>query len=215
MPTTRPRPARARILAAAAELFYKRGITATGIDTVIEHAGVARKSLYNNFASKDDLVTDYIQARHDQWIDLYRQRVDSGGTSPDTDASSPENLPTPGDTRVGVMAVVDAYIDHATADGDHFRGCGLLNTAAEFPPDSESRATVRRHKEQVEDLLASALSIGHPDTAAATAVQISFLLEGAVTRAGLEGSPARLHEARDIIGALLDALPNTPPDTRP
>lgn len=113
------------------------------------------------------------------------------------------------------MAVVDAYIDHATADGDHFRGCGLLNTAAEFPPDSESRATVRRHKEQVEDLLASALSIGHPDTAAATAVQISFLLEGAVTRAGLEGSPARLHEARDIIGALLDALPNTPPDTRP
>ena len=156
MPTTRPRPARARILAAAAELFYERGITATGIDTVIEHAGVARKSLYNNFASKDDLVTAYIQARHNQWIDLYRQRVDSGGTSPDTDASSPENLPTPGDTRVGVMAVVDAYIDHATADGDHFRGCGLLNTAAEFPPDSESRATVRRHKEQVEDLLASA-----------------------------------------------------------
>lgn len=40
------------------------GITATGIDTIARHAGVARKSLYHNFASKAALVAAYLEARH-------------------------------------------------------------------------------------------------------------------------------------------------------
>ncbi|WP_218958948.1 TetR family transcriptional regulator [Salinimonas marina] len=39
----KPESARARLLAAAAILFYKNGITATGIDSIIKQAGVAKK----------------------------------------------------------------------------------------------------------------------------------------------------------------------------
>ncbi len=52
----RPRSARARLLAAAAESFYDHGVNGTGIDTITATAGVAKMSLYNNFAGKDDLV---------------------------------------------------------------------------------------------------------------------------------------------------------------
>ena len=45
--------ARDRLLAAAAELFYEEGINTVGIDRVIDHAGVAKASLYNVFGSKD------------------------------------------------------------------------------------------------------------------------------------------------------------------
>ena len=58
-----------------------------------------------------------------------------------------------------VLSVFDAYIDHANADhGGGFRGCGLLNTAAEFPAGAPERDAVRLHKEQVEQILAEGLA---------------------------------------------------------
>ncbi|WP_432522735.1 TetR/AcrR family transcriptional regulator, partial [Kineococcus sp. SYSU DK006] len=68
------RPARERLLQAAARRFYADGITATGIDTITAEAGVAKMSLYNNFASKADLVQAYLQARHEEWLRLHASR---------------------------------------------------------------------------------------------------------------------------------------------
>src|SRR6476646_6002058 len=63
--TSRARPsARERLLAAANELFYNEGMHTVGIDRVIEHAGVAKASLYNTFGSKDELVRAYLETRH-------------------------------------------------------------------------------------------------------------------------------------------------------
>src|SRR6478736_7878156 len=68
-PRTLPSPTRAsardRLLAAANELFYAEGINNVGIDRVIEHAGVAKASLYAHFRSKDELVRAYLEARHE------------------------------------------------------------------------------------------------------------------------------------------------------
>lgn len=196
MPETRRRPARERILAAATELFYEQGIAATGIDTIVDHAGVARKSLYNNFSSKDELIAAFIEQRHHQWLGLYDTRLRHAGPAP-TDR---------------VLAVFDAYTDHAEADGQRFRGCGLLNSAAEFPAGSPPRAQVSRHKKEIEDLLLAALKPGPlaedtkgtedtedtEDAARATAGHLSFLLEGAMTRSGLDGTTEHLHHARDL-----------------
>ncbi|MGO1379990.1 MAG: hypothetical protein ACTHVU_06795, partial [Corynebacterium sp.] len=94
------------------------------------------------------------------------------------------------------------YIDHAEADGTHFRGCGLLNSAAEFPLGSAPRAQVARHKQEVEDIVATALGSGDRASGRATALHISFLLEGAMSRSGLDGTTTHLHHAREIIRAL-------------
>ncbi|MGV0869774.1 TetR/AcrR family transcriptional regulator [Corynebacterium kalidii] len=181
----RPRPARQRILAAADELFYSRGVLSTGIDAVTDHADVARKSLYNNFASKDDLVHTWLEQRHRDWRGYYDARVAAAQGEGTADGFGL------------VLAVFDAYLDHAMAAGEGFRGCGLLNTAAGYPPDSAVRQLVRRQKQEVEDLLA----LGSPTHAD----MLSHLLEGAVTRAGLEGSPDRLHRAREQAAVILGA----------
>jgi AcrR family transcriptional regulator len=189
----RRRPARERLLAAAARRFYADGVAATGIDTITADAGVAKMSLYNNFSSKAELVRAYLDARHEEWLGLYRARLER--------AEGP---------RDGVLAVFDAYADHAAFAYEHgFRGCGLLNAAAELPAGDEGRAVVRAHKEQVERLIAGHLEQllpDRPDTAHATAEHLSFLLEGAMARAGLEGDGERLQHARTLAAALLDRL---------
>lgn len=55
--------ARERLLAAAARCFYADGVAATGIGTITTEADVAKKSLYDNFSSKADLVRAYLKAR--------------------------------------------------------------------------------------------------------------------------------------------------------
>ncbi|MEU3821683.1 TetR family transcriptional regulator [Streptomyces sp. NPDC030392] len=264
--TAVPRPgrrrgaARERLLAAAARRFYADGVAATGIDTITAEAGVAKMSLYNNFASKADLVRAYLDARHEEWLDLYRRRLqeararreggrqDGGGApdgrdgapdardgvsegrdrapdgreeapdgapdgrdrAPDRQDRAPDRQDRVSDGRDGVLAVFDAYADHAALAYEHgFRGCGLLNAAAELPAGDEGRAVVRRHKEEVEELLAGHLGEllpGRPEEARRVAEHLSFLLEGAMARAGLEGAGTRLDHARAMAADLLDRL---------
>jgi len=193
IPAPARRPARGQLLEAAARLFYAHGVAATGIDTITAEAGVAKKSLYNNFKSKADLVAAYLEARHREWLELYRKRLEAADTP-----------------REQVLAVFDAYLDHANFAYQHgFRGCGLLNAAAELPVGDPGRTAVRHHKEEVQDLLAAhvaALLPGEDGRAPGIAAHLAYLLEVAMARAGLEGNDAPLREARTIAGQLLDAL---------
>jgi AcrR family transcriptional regulator len=54
---------RDRILEAADQLFYGQGIRSTGVDEIAAEADVSKRTLYNHFASKDDLVVAYLQRR--------------------------------------------------------------------------------------------------------------------------------------------------------
>ncbi|AOF91153.1 TetR/AcrR family transcriptional regulator [Sinorhizobium sp. RAC02] len=186
-------PARERLLKSAAELFYRDGVGATGIDTITAHAGVAKMSLYNNFASKSDLVKAYLDARLEEWHVLYRERL--------------ANAETPRDR---LLAVFDSYVDHAElAYGWGFRGCGLLNAAAELPVGDAGRATVAVQKDEVEQLFRQYLSEMNPGGGAAideTAEHLSFVLEGAMARAGLDGHDGRLKAARKLAIAIVDRL---------
>ncbi|WP_258804571.1 TetR/AcrR family transcriptional regulator [Pseudarthrobacter sp. NS4] len=193
LPVPPRRPARELLLDAAARLFYAQGVAATGIDAITAEAGVAKKSLYNNFASKAELVAAYLEARHEEWLGLYRSRLEA--------AKSPLER---------VLAIFDAYLDHASFAYEHgFRGCGLLNAAAEMPAGDAGRLAVRHHKEEVEGLLAAhaaELLPGEGERAAGLARHLSFLLEGAMARAGLEGRDDRLRDARAIAARMLEDL---------
>src|SRR4051812_45308015 len=182
---------RERLLDAAARLFYADGIAATGINAITADAGVARMSLYNNFASKEELMLAYLEARHQEWLELYEARVrESAGA------------------RAGVLAVFDAYIDHAELGYEHgFRGCGLLNAAAELQVGSPGREAVRRHKAQVETILTGHLqAMTTAQRASELAEHCALLLEGAMARAGLEGRSDRLVHAKQIAAGLISGL---------
>ncbi|WP_038342482.1 TetR/AcrR family transcriptional regulator [Acinetobacter sp. A47] len=182
--------AKQKILDAASSLFYNDGISNTGINSITEKANVAKMSLYNNFATKSDLVTCYIEARHQEWLDLYEKRK--------------MQVKTPLD---GIMAVFDAYQDHAEfAYEKGFRGCGLLNAAAEFPAHSPERLAVKKHKDEIEAIVAGHLSqfIHDPERVKELALHLSFILEGSIARAGLESSSDKVFAARHMARRLLE-----------
>ena len=86
----------------------------------------------------------------------------------------------------------------------------------EFTPHrlagAPGRQLVRRHKEEVEALLAAHLAEldGLPAVRVADlAEQLSFLLEGAMARAGLEGDSRRLHRVRELALQLVDTAVGT------
>ena len=182
--------AKQKILDAASTLFYNDGISNTGINSITEKANVAKMSLYNNFATKSDLITCYIEARHQEWLDLYEKRK--------------VQIQTPID---GILAVFDAYQDHAEfAYEKGFRGCGLPNAAAEFPAHSPERLAVKLHKDEIEAILAGhlqQLSI-NPQRVKELALLLSFILEGSIARAGLESSSDKVFAAKQMVHNLLE-----------
>ena len=181
--------AKDKILDAAASMFYNQGINSSGINSIIARANVAKMSLYNHFPTKADLVTAYIAARHQEWLDLYARRA--------------AHISTPIE---GIMAVFDAYQDHAECEYENgFRGCGLLNAAAEFGANTPERAAVNQHKQEVEAILAGHLSLllADADKIHHLSLLLSCVLEGAITRAGLAGNSEHILTARAMAQALV------------
>src|SRR5258705_10641821 len=112
--TTKRASPRERLLAASDELFYRNGVYSTGIDAVIEKAGVAKGSLYYIFGGKDELVAAYLRGRLDAW----HERVDAAQAGID-------------DPEAKILAVFDAIADYVWLP--EFRGCPFVNPPAEPP----------------------------------------------------------------------------------
>jgi AcrR family transcriptional regulator len=106
-------PAGRRIVAAAEELFYDRGITAVGVDLIAEHSGVTKRTLYNQFGSKDRLVAAYLSERDQRWRTLVRSTV---GACDDP-----------------VEAVTAPFEALRAWSGTNTRGCAFVNALAELP----------------------------------------------------------------------------------
>jgi AcrR family transcriptional regulator len=54
-------PPRTRILSAAAELFLRHGIASVSVEAIAKAAATGKPTLYNHFASKDELVAEYVR----------------------------------------------------------------------------------------------------------------------------------------------------------
>src|SRR3954469_15598018 len=101
---TRKVGARERLIAAAERLFYAEGIHAVGVDRLCAEAGVSKRSLYQHFAGKDDVVTAMVQARADEF-----------GSQLTQENQSP---------RERVLAVFEAL--DIGADAPDFHGCPFV-----------------------------------------------------------------------------------------
>ena len=108
-------PPRARILAVARELFYRDGIRAVGVDAIAEAAGTNKMTLYRHFASKDELVADYL-------------RECARLATANWDRLEAEH---PGDPLAQLRGWI-ARMAERVANADE-RGCPLVNAAVELP----------------------------------------------------------------------------------
>ncbi len=60
-------PGARRVLEAAERLFYEHGIHAVGVDLIAAEAGVTKKTLYDRFGSKEQIVVEYLAGRDERW----------------------------------------------------------------------------------------------------------------------------------------------------
>ncbi|MCX5084109.1 TetR/AcrR family transcriptional regulator [Streptomyces sp. NBC_00401] len=154
-------PAGRRIVAAAEELFYNRGITSVGVDLIAEYSGVTKRTLYNQFGSKDRLVATYLAERDQRWRSLVRATVDA--------CDGP------------VEAVTAPFDALQTWSEANTRGCAFINALAELPdPSHPAHRVAENQKLWLLNLfkeLATAAGCSSPATIAA---QLLVLHEGAL-----------------------------------
>jgi len=155
-------PPRERILAIAADLFYRHGIRAVGVDAIAERAGTNKMTLYRHFASKDELVAEYL-----------RRLADKASSSWDSLATH-----HPGDPRGQLRGWLKDMASHVASGSE--RGCPLANAAIELPEkDHPARRVIEAFKTAQRQRiieLCSAAELAEPEM---LADELFLLLEGA------------------------------------
>jgi AcrR family transcriptional regulator len=169
-----------RILETAGRLFYGQGIRAVGVDTVAAEIGISKRTLYNYFPSKEELIVAYL-SRH---------------------------LTQPRKSDRPILDQVLYYFDWLERwfASDTFRGCPFVNAVAELS-DTEHPAVKMAvaYKEQRRLWLRDALAqtaVADPD---ALATQIAILVEGAIIAALVRDDPRMAGAAKAAARVLLIA----------
>ena len=160
----KPSP-RERLLAASDELFYRDGVHSTGIDAVIERAGVAKGSLYYIFGGKDELVAAYLRGRLEKW----RQAVEAAQAS----AADPD---------AKILAVFDAIAEYVSLP--EFRGCPFHNAAAEAPTGEAQQLAIKEYRNWLRRLFGQLAADTGVSDSEALADALIVLYDGALATAG-------------------------------
>ena len=158
--------ARERLLAAAATLFQEHGIQATGVDAIIEEAGVAKSTFYRHFPSKDDLIVAWLRDPRARWFERVRARAQASGTGP----------------RDEILLFFEATANWLEAEG--YRGCPYLNTTVEIAdPAHPARLVIRETLDEIAAYLRGLLTAAGYRDAELMAMELQALLAGAISLA--------------------------------
>jgi AcrR family transcriptional regulator len=190
--------ARERILATAGELFYREGVRAIGVDTVVERSGVSKTTLYRLFESKDALIAAFASEK-DRSFWAWWDRIEDQH---------------PQDPRALLEALLCGIAGQIGRPA--YRGCPFLNLTTEFPDESHPGGVIARgNKAELRARLATIVAkLGARDPNR-VACQLALLINGAYA-AGLMADPADLRD--DLVDAAMKIVglaPAASSDLRP
>lgn len=167
-----------RILETADRLFYGEGIRAVGVDTIAAEAGISKRTLYNHFPSKDDLIVAYLQRR----------------LQPARASDRP-----PAEQVLGLFT----QMERALAKPE-FRGCPFVNAVAEIGEDGgAARAVAVAFKEQQRLWFRDRTAEAGATDAEGLATQLMLLVDGAIATALVRGDPSVARYAGQAARTLL------------
>lgn len=179
-------PPRERIIRAATRLFYRQGIPRTGVDAVIDAADVAKMSLYRNFRSKDQLITECLRRldlRYHNWfVEQVRHRSEQ-----------------PQEALLSVFDVLDEWFA-----SDDFRGCAFINATVELAdPRHPARVPAMAHKRRNREYLVQLARAAGIQDPATLGKQLMLLVEGAIVTALVQRDPDAAKHAKDAARVLI------------
>jgi AcrR family transcriptional regulator len=187
-----------KILQTAEQLIYQNGIHAMGMDLLVRTSGVARKSIYRYYATKDEVAVQALTVRDERWMHWFRTETDKAPTG-----------------QARILAMFDVLKSWFESEG--FRGCAFINTSGEIgDPADPVRQLAKLHKQKLLDYslaLCQQLNVEHPEI---LAKQLLILIDGAITLALVMGDHDAADNARDMAQLLLTvALKNPCPTASP
>jgi AcrR family transcriptional regulator len=167
-PYRRAAATKAHVLDVAAQLFYRDGIRAVGIDRLAAEAQVTTATLYRIFGSKDSLVAAYLRRADETWSEWLERS-----------------------TAVGGLAQFFEELDEQACAAD-YRGCPFRLALAEYPSANSEVHRIaieskRRTRETFHDLVA-AEGAGDPEAAGD---QLMLVMDGICASAAERGPGAR------------------------
>lgn len=185
-------PRRDHLVETALQLFCQQGFRATGIDLVLKESGVAKKTLYNHFPSKDDLIIAALDKRDEDF--MAKMRTTIARLAPLQD----------GDPRMSrILAFFDGLDEWFNSDS--FNGCTFINASAEYPRnDCPIHRACATHKERVLDTLEALLSEMPLSNSRQVAREVGLLAEGAIVNAHTAGDLEAARVAKAATRRLLE-----------
>ena len=178
---------RQRIIDAAYTLFYQSGFIRTGVDAVADAAGTTKRTLYQHFRSKDDLIAAVLERQHQMALQRIRKWADRISGTPDQ-----------------MLTTLFKKLAQWAA-GTEWKGSGFTRAAVEFAdlPGHPARKAARRHKAKVEMHLAKKFAVQGLDAAVQVAREVLLLIEGSQSLVLIHGNPDYIDAARHAALALV------------
>ena len=172
-------PMKQRILVTADRLFYQHGIQAVGVDTIAAEVGISKRTLYNHFPSKNDLIAAYLTGRSDQ--------------APPSDTPPAEQI----------LRTFDR-LERAFATPD-FRGCPFVNAIGELGDnaDAEIKRIAREFKESRRAWFCDRLHELKVTNVEELATQLAILVDGAIAANVVRGDRSAARAAKQTARLLL------------
>jgi len=190
-PRHRPAPsggrgARDRILATARDLYFGQGINITGVAELCEAARVSKRTLYQHFASKDEVVLGYLAEIA-------------------ADAAYPPNAVLARQDLAPRARLLELY---ATLAGGRrpLRGCPFVNAGVELPdPTHPARRLAADYKRDFADRLAALARDAGARNAERVGQRLALLYDGAAAQVTQHDSAEPASVAQALAAVLLES----------
>jgi AcrR family transcriptional regulator len=177
--------ARDRLLDTAYELFSRRGIRDVGIDEVIERAGVAKRTLYRHFPSKDDLVLAFLERREERWtLGWVEAEARRRGSTPEAQ----------------LLAIFDTFDEWFRSED--FEACAFINVLLEMGPEHPAGEASIAHLENIRSVVRQLAEEAGLRDASSFAHSWHILMKGSIVSAA-EGDREAAQRARSMARALI------------
>ncbi len=178
---------RDQLIQTAVKLFAKNGIHATGVDSIVEHSGVTKKTLYAHFRTKEELVLAVLRYYDGLARNEFMRKVERGGTTP----------------RRRLLAIFDFAQDWFQQT--NYYGCLFINTIGEYSDqDTPIRQICKEYKKLVQDYIYSLCQQAGAKDPQGLAEELALLLEGATVTAQVSQNPRTAKVAKRVARGLID-----------
>ena len=157
---------REQLIETAARLFAKNGFHATGIDTILAEAGIAKKTLYNHFRTKDELILAALRQHDGEFRNHFMRRVEELAETPEA----------------RLLAIFD--VAKIWFSDNNFYGCMFINAVGEYSgQDSAVREVCKEFKRLMRGYIKSLVEQAGIKESEILTNELALVFEGSIVTA--------------------------------